>query len=225
MMYKRILIAEDVDNEQLGICSFVSEHTSAKVDRTPYCDKALMMLTQAREEGQAYDLLLTDLSFQQDHHPQQLSGGLELVEAVKKQIPDQKIIVFSAESKSAIIKELINNLEVNAYVCKGRHGLKELGKALTAVANTQQFTCPIAYKALSSKNIIELNEYDKKILFLLANGYKQGEISSYFAQENISPSGIRSIESKISKLRDAFNAKNNTQLVFIAQSLGLIGGK
>jgi hypothetical protein len=69
---------------------------------------------------------------------------------------------------------------------------------------------------------LEFDDYDAKLLDQLSKGLSQDEISMLFKNNNTNPSGISSIEKRISKLRIQFNANNSTHLVTIVKDLGLI---
>ncbi|MBP2831886.1 response regulator transcription factor [Aquimarina sp. U1-2] len=221
-MFKKILIAEDVDNENLGIVSAVKEFTDATVDTAQFCDKTLLKIKEALRKNIPYDLLISDLSFALDYKKHNITSGKQLIEEVKKVQPDIRIIVFTGEKKPAIIKSFFANQKINGYVCKGLYGLSELTKAITAVDRGNTYTCPVSKDALHQKNVLQLNKYEVQLLKLLAKGYKQDEISQRFIENNITPNSRRSIEDKIRKLRDDFSAKTNIQLVYIVNQLGLI---
>jgi len=132
------------------------------------------------------------------------------------------IIVFSQYDEQATIKPLIEEVNIDGYVCKGLNGLKELEKAIVNVAMNKKYTCPVATASLRQQNVLQLNDFQQQLLKLLAEGNKQTQISEIFIAENIEPNSVRSIETNISKLKDAFNATNTTQLVYMASNFGLI---
>ncbi len=221
-MFKKILIAEDRDNEKFGLVASVKEFTDANIDSSQFCDKTVLKLKEALYKKEPFDLLISDLSFDLDYKKHKITSGRELISEVKKIQPNIKIIVFSGETKSAIIKSFFETEKINAYVCKGLYGLPELKKAITTVHQDKTYTCPVATDALQQNNLVQLNAYEKKLLQLLAKGYKYDEVSDYFKNNNMSPNSKRSIEDKISKLKDSFNAKTPSQLLYLANKSGFI---
>lgn len=221
-MFTKILIAEDRDNENLGIVSEVRKFTSAHIDTAQFCDKTMLKIKAALQNETPYELLISDLSFTLDYKKHKITSGKELIEEVKKIQPHIKIIVFTGEKKSAIIKSFFENQRINGYVCKGLYGLSELVKAITAVDQGDRYTCPVSKDALQQKNVLKLDQYEVQLLKLLAKGYKQEEISQYFIDNNIVPNSKRSIEDRIRNLRENFNAKTNIQLIYMVNQLGLI---
>ncbi len=221
-MFTKILIAEDEDSDNLGIVSAVSEFTNTSVDTAQFCDKTILKIKEAIHKGNPYDLLISDLSFALDYKRHTITTGKQLIEEVKKIQPAIKIIVFTGEKKPAIIKSFFANHKINGYVCKGLYGLPQLINAINAVDQGHTYTCPVSKDALHQKNVLQLDTYEVQLLKLLAKGYKQDEISQYFIENDITPNSRRSIEDKIRKLRDDFNAKTNIQLIYTVNQLGLI---
>ncbi|MBQ4819607.1 response regulator transcription factor [Aquimarina sp. MMG016] len=222
-MFTKIIIAEDIDSENLGIVSSISNLAQAQIDTVQSCDKALSRIKESINKGEPYNLLISDLSFNLDTRiPHKITSGKELIKEAKNIQPDIKIIVFSGEDKSAIIKSLFGNHSIDGYVCKGLYGLSELKKAINQVYQGNPFTCPVSKNALHQKNVTQLDPYEVRLLRLLANGYKQDEISLHFIEKGIEPNSKRSIEDRIRKLRQDFDAKTTIQLIHMVDGMGLI---
>ncbi|MCK0191704.1 response regulator [Arenibacter sp. F20364] len=222
MQFEKIFVAEDIDSNNLGVITMLQAAGYTHIGHSQYCDEALLKVKKALLDGQPYDLLITDLSFDNPRTKKSLQNGQELITAVKEISPAIKILVFSVEDDQSTIKSLFEDHKIDGYVCKGLNGLKELQNSIESIANNNTYTCPIATEALQQKNTLALNEYDQKLLTLLAIGYKQNEISILLKEDGISPNSIRSVEANISKLKDYFDAANTTHLVYIASNMGLI---
>ncbi|WP_299897142.1 DNA-binding response regulator [uncultured Aquimarina sp.] len=222
-MFKRIIIAEDIDSENLGIVSSINALTQTEAETNQSCDKTLSRIKEAIIKEQPYDLLISDLSFNLDTRiSHNITTGKELIHQVKNIQPDIKVIVFSGEDKPAIIKSLFDSYNINGYVCKGLYGLSELKKAISQVYLGNTCTCPVSKHALHQSNVTQLDPYEVQLLKLLANGYKQDEISLHFIEKGIEPNSKRSIEDKIRKLRQDFDAKTTIQLIHLVDGMGLI---
>ncbi len=222
MNFTKVLVAEDTDSNNFGVVTKLKDVGVTTIGQSQYCDDALLKLKKAKFDKQPYQLLISDLSFVNPHRKSVIKNGAALIKAAKKAQPTLKVIVFSVIDKRTTIQDLLEKQGVNGYVCKGLNGLKELENALNALTNDEQFTCPVATAVLSHRNVLELSDYEQQLLRLLANGYKQSEISAHFKACGTNPSSIRSIEANVSKLRDTFDARNSHQLVHMATSLGLI---
>jgi two-component system capsular synthesis response regulator RcsB len=222
-MFKKILIAEDLDSISITVEQALKELSITEIHHAKYCDDAFLQIKKALHDNEPYDLLISDLSFKIDHRENKLTCGDELIEAVKKIQPDIKTIVFSIEDKSYRIKSLFNNLGINAYISKGRNSIPELKNAVESIFKTEEKNIsPELTSALNDKSLHEIEAYDISLLKLLSNGCILDEISIAFKNTGIIPNGSSSIEKRINKLKIYFKANNNVHLIAIAKDLGLI---
>jgi len=221
-MFKKVLISDDLGSINKGVLSVIKGLEINDVQQVQYCDDAYLKIKKAALDNAPYDLLITDLSFVKDHREQKYPSGESLIIALKKQYPALKIIVYSVEDRLQRVRSLINIHDTNAYVCKGRRGLLELEKAIHAVYMNNTYLSPHVQQALSPKTDLEIDDYDIKLLQLLANGLSQEDISISLKKKNIAPSSLSSIEKRLNKLRIQFKANNAIHLVAIVKDLGLI---
>ncbi|NDP27159.1 MAG: response regulator transcription factor [Flavobacterium sp.] len=222
-MFNKVLVAEDLDSISITVGQALEELSVSEIHHAKYCDDALLKVKKALLDEAPYDLLISDLSFKTDHRETQLKSGDELIAAVKKLQPNIKTIVFSIEDKSFRIKSLFNDLEINAYVSKGRNSIPELKKAIQSVFNNDAkiLSSELAH-ALRDKSLIEIETYDILLLKSLSQGLILEEIALEFKTSGIIPNGSSSIEKRINKLKIFFKANNNVHLIAIAKDLGLV---
>lgn len=221
-MFQKILFAEDIDNISEGVKKILNELHVNHIDYVQYCDDAYLKIRKAELENEPYDLCITDLSFNRDHRIQKIKSGVELVEKVSKESPYLKFIVYSVEDKIQTVRKLMDIYGVNAYVCKGRRGLKELQSAIIATYANNKFLSPQVSEALHNSNSLQIDAYDLDLLKFLASGHTQEQIAEKLKNEEISPSSLSSIEKKINRMKSHFNATNSTHLIAVVKDLGLI---
>lgn len=223
-MFKKVLIAEDLDSISQSIISTLENLSVSNIQSVKYCDEALIKIKKAQAEKKPFDLLISDLSFKQDHRENKLVNGEELIASVKKIQPNIKTIVFSIEDKSFKINSLFNNLEIDAYVIKGRNSIKELEVAIQEVYNnnTRILLPQTNTNTITEKSIIEIEAYDISLLTLLSKGLIINEITNEFKKTGLLPNGNSSIEKRLNKLKTYFKANNNVHLIAIAKDMGLI---
>lgn len=222
-MFKKVLVAEDFDSIGITVGKALEELSVSEIHHAKYCDDAFLKIKRAIYDDAPYDLLISDLSFKNDHRENKLTSGEELITAIKKIQPNLKTVVFSIEDKSFRIKSLFNNLGINAYVYKGRDSIPELKKAISGVFNDEtKFLSDELSNALRNKTLIEIETYDIEILKLLAKGYTLDEISTEFKTLGIIPNGSSSLEKRINRLKTYLKACNNVHLISISKDLGLI---
>ena len=84
-MFKKVLIAEDFDIITSGLKATLETLGIAEIVHISYCDEALLKLKKAKSEKEPFDLLISDLSFVEDHHQQKIKCGDDLINAVRKE--------------------------------------------------------------------------------------------------------------------------------------------
>jgi len=218
-MIDKVLIAEDQETANLSIQKTMEELSIEHIDHAFYCDDALNKVKVARQKGQPYDLLITDLYFEDDGSFQQIAGGFDLIRSVRQVQPEIMILIFSAEHRPATIDMLFKNYEVDAYVRKARHDAKELKSAIESLSKGQ----PYYPRALvKNSNSYEFTEFDINIVKLLAKGYQQNEIPGYLKQHNIKPNSLSMIEKRLKQIKDELSFSKNEQLVLFCKDAGLL---
>ncbi len=221
-MFKKVLISEDLGSISNGIVSILEALHIDNFQQVQYCDDAYLKIKRAEIDEHPFDLLITDLSYKEDHRQQKYQSGETLIKALKQEYPNLKIIAYSVEDRPQKIRTVMLGCNADAFVCKGRNGLKQLEEAIFKVYNGQTYLSPQVANVLRKSSNTEIDDFDIEIMKLLANGFSQDEISQHFKSKNINPSSLSAIEKRILKLRSSFSAKNATQLISIAKDLGLI---
>lgn len=221
-MFKKILIAEDQEMANISVQKNLHELGVLDAKYVYYCDDALNRIKKALQDGEPYDLLITDLVFEDDNMPQQITHGTELARAVKQLQPDLKIIVLSAEARSRIIDELFKSETIDGYVRKARRDAQHLKEALQVVYNNGIYYSPEVRGSLREKHSHEFTTFDIYIISLLAEGVPQKNIPSYLLDKNIKPSGLSSVEKRLGLIRTVLGFSKNEQLVAYCKDVGII---
>lgn len=221
-MFKKILIAEDHEAINLSVQRTVKELQIPVADQVFYCDDALEKVKKSLRENDPYDLIITDLYYDEDHHPQTLTSGKEMIAAIKEILPEVKVIFFSGEHKSAVIDSLFTTLQINGFVRKGRNDAKELKKAISVVAEGKKYLSLDMKHDLKELNSYEFTSYDITLISLLSQGVFLKNIPTYLQSNNIKPSSLSSVEKRLTGLREGLKINNNEQLVAFCKDLGLI---
>lgn len=223
MMFQKVLIAEDQHTIHKGLEATLKELDVTDVQSVQYCDDALLKIKAALQSQNPFELLITDLSFKEDHREKKLCSGEELIEAVKKVQPTIRIIVFSVEHRIGKIKNLIDMYQIDGYVEKGRDESREITKAVISVLDGKQYYSSGIEQLLRNANdITETDKYDQLILQLLAKGLKRDQIADYFKERDLPNKSLRSIEKRLTNLKILFNAQTSEQLIAIAIDRGMI---
>lgn len=222
-MFKKVIVAEDLEDINLGIEQTLKDLEIVNFQHAKYCDDAFLKIRKAILDNEPYDLLISDLSFKKDHREVKIICGDELIEKVRELQPDIKIIAYSVEDKSYRIKSLFDNAKINGFVLKGRNSIEDLKKAIHLTSTSdQRFITPEVASALQEKNNFEIDDLDIEILKHLSSGTPQDEIIQIFKDLGIKPNSKSAMEKRLSKLKDFFKANNTVHLVSITKDMGII---
>lgn len=222
-MFKKVIIAEDLDSINLGIAQALQDLNISNFDHSKYCDDAFLKIRKAILDHEPYDLLISDLSFKKDHREITLENGDHLIEKVRFLQPNIKIIAYSVEEKIYRIKSLFQDSDINAYILKGRNSIEELKKAISLLnTSDNKYISPEIAFVLKEKNNYEIDDFDILILKHLSTGTPQDEIGKIFKDLGIKPNSKSTLEKRISRLKDFFKANNSTHLIAIVKDMGVI---
>ncbi|RWU04877.1 DNA-binding transcriptional response regulator [Pedobacter chitinilyticus] len=223
-MFQKVLIAEDFPSvnysvqrtlEELGIAHNIKNHVY-------YCDHALARIQKALNENEPYELLITDLSFDDDATPQEIKDGATLIKAVKALQPDLKVLVFSIENRFAVAQKLFNELRLDGYVPKGRSDARDLQLAIETIYENKKHLSGNLKKVPSDDIVYDFTTRDIAIITQILAGATQKEIAEYLEKNNITPSGLSSIEKRLKAIKDDLNFNNNQQLIAYCKDYNII---
>ncbi len=215
-MIDKVIIAEDHESSNLSVQKTMEDLRIRQSDYFFYCDDALSRIRMAKKAGLPYDVLITDLYFDEDGTTQTVKTGFDLIKSAREVQPEIRIIVFSSESKSAKIKSLYNDLQIDGFVRKARHDVKELKLAFEALLKGDRYYSRETSLLLKQAKAYEFTDFDANILRLLSQGHHQKAIAD---QLNCSTS---TIEKTLKKMRDEFGYSKNEQLVVRCKDIGLL---
>lgn len=221
-MFKKVLVAEDMDSINHAVAAILEDLNISEVAHAQYCDKAWLLAKKAAQDGEPFELLICDLSFKEDHREEKIKSGKELIATLKSEYPNLKILVNSIEDHPQTVRELWDSGNINGYVCKDRHGLKDLKEAIVNLNNGKNYNSPSIEKSLKRINVLTLNDFEINIVKFLGNGLTQDQIEQKLKSQNIKPNSKSAIEKKLKELREEFNANTNPHLISIMKDLQLI---
>lgn len=222
-MFKKVIVSEDFDSINIAVVQALEALQIPKIEYSKYCDDTFLKIKKAQADNEPFDLMITDLSYKEDHRINKLHSGEELIAAVKQTQPNMRIIVYSIEDKKYRIKSLFDDLAINGYILKGRNSIPELQKAIQSLFQSDQKILSSALShVLKDKTLHEIESYDIQLLKLLSKGFILDEIALQFKNDGIIPNGTSSIEKRINKLKIYFKANNNVHLIAKAKDLGVV---
>lgn len=221
-MFEKVLIAEDHESSNISIRKALADSGIKTTSYVYYCDDALSRVQQALKNNDPYELLITDLSFEDDGTPQTIKDGSSLIKTIKELQPEIKLIVFSAETRSAIIDQLFKTLHIDGYVRKARHDVAELKQALEDINIGKKYLSTGLRQSIRKNNTYQFTPYHIELITLLSKGVAQKNIPFHLQEKQIKPSGLSSVEKHLNAMREALNFTKNEQLVAFCKDIGLI---
>lgn len=221
-MIDKVIIAEDHESSNLSVEKTIEDLKIRESDYVFYCDDALHKIQLAIKKQNPYDLLVTDLYFEHDGTKQAILDGFDLIKAVREIQPGIRVIVFTGEDRPVFISRLFNEYDIDAYVRKARHDIKELKSAFEAIEHGQRYA-PLAMRHLMKPgNEYHFTAFDVTVIRLMANGIRQKKIEEYLKHNKIEPSSLSSIEKRLKQIRDDRGFTKNEQLVLYCKEMGII---
>ena len=198
----------------------IRDYTFDIVHKTD-CDSAYDEIVSS-EKTNPFDILFTDLSF--DLKEGTITSGEELINELKKEVPNLKIGVITGHSETNRVFNVIKNQQPLAYLLKDNCNANELSFAIYQMLNNNNYYTHLVHEKILKRNIVEISMDDiaLQILEELPKHSKLTNLVGHIKKENGSDLKIRSIEIKLADLRVDLNAKNNTDLVLKAKELGII---
>ena len=220
-MFKKVLIAEDQEIMNRSLRRTLEEMQIPSPDHAYYCEQALAKVKLAIHQQQPYDLLVTDLYFEIEGSSEQIAEGTALIKAARALLPQLKVLVFSAESRPAVIRPLFDELNIDAYVRKARGDAQELQGALERIRQGRRHYPRELRLSGSQENLHVFTDYDKTIIRLMAEGYGQKEIAEHLLASDMHPSSLRSVEKRLNIIRSSMGFSKNEQLVAFCKDMML----
>ncbi|MBV4359927.1 response regulator [Pinibacter aurantiacus] len=221
-MIKKVLIAEDQECANMSLQKALEELGITDIDYVYYCDDALASIQRSKHSNESYDLLITDLSFEEDGRLQKITGGKELIQAARQVQPDLRVLVFSASREAATIETLDKTLDADGYVRKARNDAKELKEAIDKISKNQRHFPRYIIDLVKQKNAHDFTRFDIAVISLLAQGTLQKDIPAHLQKSGIKPSGLSSVEKRLNLMKETFDFSKNEQLVAYCKDMGII---
>mgnify|MGYP001127237611 CR=1 FL=1 len=221
-MLKKILIAEDYESSNISVQKALEDLKIPDPKYVNYCDDALSRIKMSLQENNPFELLITDLSFDEDHREQNIKNGQQLISAAKELQPNLKVIVFSVEKKEVIIEKLFKEQKINGYVKKGREDVKDLKKAIKAGFSGEKYLSYELKGKSEERNSFEFSEYDTLLVSLFAKGTLLKNIPDYLKENQVKPASMSAVEKRLKEIKESLNINSNEQLIAFCKDFGII---
>ena len=147
-------------------------------------------------------------------------SGEDVAKLLLQYMPNCKIILLTMFTELLNIKTIINTINPSGLVIKNDLTFDELLFAFDTVLKNEKYYSESVLKMLnqSEDNRIEIDQFDKQILFHLSKGTKLNDITQYI------PISLAAIESRKLNLKELLKIQggSDNDLVREAKNLGLL---
>ena len=214
-----ILIVDDhpfiIQGYKNAITRYDPDHYEFAIAEAKDCESAFHVITNPES---SFDIAFLDISMP-SYEEKQLYSGEDLAKLILFHMPNCKIIMLTMFTEFLKLKTLISNVNPRGLVIKNDLTFDELLFAFDKVIKNQIYYSKSIKEMLESHdNTIEIDLFDKQILFHLAKGTKAKDISQYI------PISLNAIDYRKTNLKKLLNIADcsDAELVKTAKSKGLI---
>jgi DNA-binding NarL/FixJ family response regulator len=147
-------------------------------------------------------------------------SGEDLAVLMKSEMPSCKVILLTMHDELLKINNIIKNINPNGLIIKNDLTFDELIFAFDKIINNESYYSQTVIKLVGQAkyNDIELDAFDKQILFHLSKGVKTKDLPQYI------PLSLSAIEKRKLNIREILEVKggNDIDLINEAKTKGVI---
>lgn len=170
------------------------------------------------EQTPDFDVAFLDISMPA-YEDRDIFSGEDLAKLILKKMPNCKVILLTMYTELLKIKTIIRTISPNGLIIKNDLTFDELLFAFDKVMKSDKYYSQSVQKMLnqSTHNSIEIDEFDKQILFHLSKGTLIEDMPQYI------PISLNAIKKRKLSLKELLKVKAGTdeELVKEAKSKGL----
>jgi DNA-binding NarL/FixJ family response regulator len=170
-------------------------------------------------ETKAFDIAFLDISMP-SYDEKGIFSGEDLARLLNEYMPNCKIILLTMYTELLKIRTIIDNINPLGLVIKNDLTFDELLFGFNKVINNETYYSQSIQKMIdqSEQETIEIDLFDKQILFHISKGTKTKDIPQYV------PISLSAIEKRKLNLKKLLNAQDKTdvELVREAKNRGLL---
>ena len=216
-----ILIVDDhpfiIQGYKNAITRYNTNEFEFLIEEAKDCKSAYEIITNS--ETKAFDIAFLDISMP-TYEEKGMFSGEDLAKLLMEYMPKCKIILLTMYTELLKIKNLISAINPNGLVIKNDLTFDELLFGFDKVMKNEIYYSQSIQKMidLAESEAIEIDVFDKQILFHISKGTKTTDIPQYI------PISLEAIEKRKQNLKDLLNIKEDSDLEFVreAKNKGLL---
>jgi DNA-binding NarL/FixJ family response regulator len=214
-----IIIVDDhpfiIEGYKNAIRSYSSQYEFT-VEQANNCKSAYDIITTA---AQPFDVALFDISMP-PYEEKNIFSGEDLAKLVKEVMPDCKVVLLTMHTELIKINNMIKNIDLAGLIIKNDLTFDELLVAFDKILKGEKYYSQTVVKFVNQDNgnSINVDAFDKQILYQLSKGVKTKDIPTYV------PLSLSAVEKRKLHLKEVLDVKGGTDadLVKKAKDKGLL---
>jgi DNA-binding NarL/FixJ family response regulator len=180
------------------------------------CKSGYESITEAKTP---FDVAFFDISMP-EYEEKGIYSGEDLAALMKTEMPNCKIILLTMHTELLKINNIIKNINPSGLIIKNDLTFDELIFAFDKIINNESYYSQTVIKLVGQAqyNNIELDAFDKQILFHLSKGVKTKDLPQYI------PLSLSAIEKRKLNIREILEVKGGSDIDLIneAKTKGVI---
>lgn len=160
-----------------------------------------------------FDIAFFDISMPA-YEEKNIFSGEDLAILMKNQMPDCKVILLTMHTELLKISNILKHISPNALIIKNDLTFDELITAFDKILNGENYYSQTVVRLISQiqSDTIEVDQFDKQILFHLSKGTKTKDIPSFV------PLSLSAVEKRKLNLKEAFGVKGGSDIDLIREA-------
>jgi len=220
VIQRNILIVDDhpfiIEGYKNAITRYNPKEYEFLISQAYDCKSAYDLLENV--ETPSFDVAFLDISMPA-YEEKDIFSGEDLAKLILKKMPNCKIILLTMYTELLKIKTIIRTINPNGLIIKNDLTFDELLFAFDKVMKSDKYYSQSVVKMVnqSAHNSIEIDQFDKQILFHLSKGTEHHTMPQYI------PISLNAIEKRKINLKELLKIKTGSddELVKEAKSKGL----
>ncbi|MFV8359048.1 response regulator [Flavobacterium sp. LS1P3] len=216
-----ILIVDDhpfiIEGYKNAITRYNPQEFEFLISQAKDCESAYNIITNP--DTIAFDIAFLDISMP-SYEEKGIYNGEDLARLISEFMPNCKIILLTMYTELLKIKTIIKTINPNGLVIKNDLTFDELLFAFDKVIKNEKYYSQSVLKMLaqSEEDSVEIDQFDKEILFHISKGTKLNDIPQYI------PISLGAIERRKIKLKELLKIEKGSDIDLVreAKNKGLL---
>jgi DNA-binding NarL/FixJ family response regulator len=165
------------------------------------------------DSSKNFDIAFFDISMP-EYAEKGIYSGEDLAMLIKTEMPDCKVILLTMHTELLKINNIIKNINPSGLIIKNDLTFDELLFAFDKIINNESYYSQTVIKLVGQAqyNNIELDVFDKQILFHLSKGVKTKDLPTYI------PLSLSAIEKRKLNIREILEVPGGTDVDLIREA-------